>query len=425
MKAKEIRNQIESINKKNFWGMQSFKMGTALGVSLAYEVSVLKTWRDSLISLYLSFFYCFAVKRTGDGKLMFLFPSNNMGATWHSQGCLDMAKLVKNGTLATINIYKSNALRKENIINILYSPLWFLQMLKEPLTLKQKLYLVGKLGICKKWATRFSQEIESCSPALVTTYCDSHMYDNIAAQCCRIKNIPTATFQHGMYAASTDTTFSDGFELFVSDIFLAWGEYTKACAIGGSISPERIYITGSAKAIKKIHMVPDTPVFGVMLSGYCFGHEQGINSQLIKLANELAQSLGLKYIIKPHFSDKVSSWEHLYNQDLVEYICENNESIEYLASSMRFFLCPSTSTVAFDFINIGAITFVHHNEYENHHSFCFGKLSFKTIDDLIYLTKWSDEFREDYLKESDAVDQYAFAADSNSSYMKFFERYYN
>jgi len=418
MTANNIRKLIALLNKKSFCGLRQYKMGTALGVSIDFELDHVKTWHASLSSIYIAFFYKFLLDVIGFGKLLFLFSSGIFCVTRHSKGCFDIANEEPNGRVVVYSQRKSGLFDKTNIVNIFLSSVWFIQLLNVPVSLKQKLYLVGKIGCCRKWILALSNEVGTSHPTLVTTYCDSHIYDNISAQFSRWENIPTATFQHGIYPASSEDLFSSGFELFVSNYFLAWGEYTKECAIASKVLSENIRIVGSLLRVDKIKEIPNDPVFGVMLSGSNTGK---INLQLLELANDLAQRMGLKYIVKPHHNDTSALWGKICETGLVEHVCENNESLEQLAVKARFFLCPSTSTVAFDLVHIGAITFVHQNPYENHHTSCFGRLCFKSIEELLELIEWSVARREEYEKVAESIDTYAFASNGANAYQQFFE----
>jgi len=418
-KADKSRELIALIDSKKFVGLKPYKIGTAFGGHISAGLGA-TSWRSSFFALLCGWiFRGFEIEYSGTGPLLFIYSPSYTKVELHKQNLCKIANIIPNSR-TLIGQPRRPKLDTKGFFTVFYFPLWLLQMLRLPFNFKQKLFLIGQLGQCKNWLSLFLDEINRTKPTLVTLYSDSRMYENITAQCCRGKCIPTATLQHGMYSEPTVNSFS-GFELFVSDTLLAWGEYTKECAIRSKIAPERIYKAGLMGVVEKVAEIPDLPVFGVMLSG-AVEHAEQINTELIVVANEVANKFNLRYIVRPHPGEEYP-YPLPYQEKLMEYVCDDNTSLQQLANSVRFFISPSTSTVAFDLIHMGAVSFMHNNSYENFFSSCFGKLNFKSICDIIALVRWSSEFRGEYETEAAIIDKYVFTSNEKQSYQLFFENY--
>lgn len=417
MKTEDSRKLISLINNKNFFGLKSFNMGTALGVPIYIEKEKV-TWFRSFFSLLKgSIMTNFKIEISGTGKLLFLFSPNHIGREFQLRDFMYIAQIMSENQIFLAH-YRKNIDIKGILISLFF-PVWFLQMSHLQLSFKQKLYLTGQLGMCKKWVSFLLRKINVENSALMTTFCDLHMYDNITAQYCRLNGIPTATLQHGIYLPSTNSNFSLAYELMVSDTFLAWGEYSKNCAIQSNIDPSNIYVAGITNKVKKIANTPKVSIFGVILSGNL--ENEQINATLIMIANEIAQKLNYQYIIKLHPNGSYPC-THLYHKDYLKSVYDKTVSMQHLANNVCFSICVGDTTALYELIHMGAMAFKHEYFHESYIPNC-GEFCFKTADELFELINWSNECREEYEKRVNGLDRYIFANNSEQSYRLFFEKY--
>jgi len=416
LNASEIRKLISILDNVRFAGMQEYRLGTALGVSIPGIKSI--SFGDGIKSLVKGIINDFSLVCEGYGRSWFVFP--------HFKSYIESVPVVYKLYNISYNIPDSrvyhiehrNCLDLTGLSNAFRYIVWLAAMRSLPLKFGQRLYLAGQIGQCRKWHSQFSREIKADVPGMVTTYCDSHIYDNISTQCCRLMSITTATFQHGLYPAASDKVFSDGYELFLSDTLHAWGEQSRDAAIQSKIDQSRINVAGRVIKTERLTGIPDSNAFGVMLSGN-MQDEGRINTQLIELAEGYSRDTGSRYILKPHpfGSFKVTD---LCDGNCLEIVDRKDFSLRSLAEKVEFFICPSTSTIAFDLINMGAVVFVCINQIENHFDPYLKGLCFNELEELSDLVEWYRSNKMEYERLAASIDEFVFSDGAEQAYIEFY-----
>lgn len=138
---------------------------------------------------------------------------------------------------------------------------------------------------------------------LVTTFCDAHGIENMAAQIANNRGITTATLQHGQYrflGKKHENADMEAYANFVSDYLLAWGEITKTEFEKAGVDPRRIVLAGALKPFSYnayIETDNDNSIFGVVLSGENLSNS---NQKMIAIAEEISSKIGMKYFLRFH-----------------------------------------------------------------------------------------------------------------------------
>ena len=415
MDARRIRELISIINNKRFTGFKGYKMGLTLGVFLSTFAERV-TWRSSLGSLAHGFAvlnYC--ISDSGGGNKLFLYTPSYMERVLFKEEFRDISRLADDRRLITSNTRKMR-FSPRSATNILLILPWLFETMQLPLNTKQRLYIMGLMGQCRSWLAYFRNAIKNNPPALVTTFCDAHMLDNITVQYCRKKGIPTATLQHALFFYNNEL-FQSSFELMVSDKILVWGEQSATAAQLYGIHSDKIYVAGPLSTVSGSHRVPDTKTFGVVLSG----GSDSMNNALVAIANETAKILGCRYVIRPHPNNDVKNTYGSDNECL-ESVNDNSQSLEFFTQQVGFILCVSGTTALFEMMRMGAVVFKFNYPYKQ--SFPEqGELSFSTTNEVIDILKSVNDDIGAYFIRTDRIISHVFGYNDVSAYKLFFKMY--
>lgn len=137
----------------------------------------------------------------------------------------------------------------------------------------------------------------------LVTFCDAHPMENMLTQLARARGLRTCTNQHGQYRLLDRTNMSadaEAYANFVSDKLLCWGEATRKEFTKAGFSEDRLAVSGWIRRWGPQPAQPGGPskgVFGVMLNG---DNGRPSNIHLIRVAEELAHSFDLRYVVRLH-----------------------------------------------------------------------------------------------------------------------------
>lgn len=222
---------------------------------------------------------------------------------------------------------------------------WYTSLNKFEIEDDLRWFLVKRLVVCKKLERYIKKyAVEKRISCFISLY-DAHDTDNILSQYFQHHNIPTITLQHGHFKSSvylSDSAFSFGvaFKGFVSDYFLAWGDYAKEEAISDGISPQKIITVGTLKdQPNKIEKWEKNRVFGLVLNGR-YGYDE--NRYLLNYADKISEKLDLKYIIRQHPSKQKKESEFQKNKRVVA-MSNSTESLYELAQKCDFIICGNST----------------------------------------------------------------------------------
>ena len=138
--------------------------------------------------------------------------------------------------------------------------------------------------------------------AVIVTFSDALPWDNFVAQLGKVMGARTITAQHGQYrllGPENVTADAEAYVNFVSDTMLVWGQATVDEFEKAGIARERLAVVGWIRSWPESPGTPKTQreVFGVILNGEN-GHRS--NYELMRVAEELAIELGMKYVARAH-----------------------------------------------------------------------------------------------------------------------------
>ena len=207
------------------------------------------------------------------------------------------------------------------------------------LTKGQKQALLSRMIVFKQFDL-FLDTINLQQYRLVVVSFDAHSLDRFLVHRCKKDQIITATLQHGIVNAPIDinTWEYTGIELCssISDYFLAWNQFTYDEAKKCNVDLNRIKIAGILKCIElpvlSYKRGINNNIFGILLDN---ARGDLNNRKMIPIANELAQVINFKYVIRFHPSYKGNEYDDLIDfnfyqgQDKHETLAEYAQSIEF------------------------------------------------------------------------------------------------
>lgn len=263
---------------------------------------------------------------------------------------------------------------------------WLRQMRKMDLCYLNKLQLVANLLEAKNFINRMEKEIDITDYTSLVTFCDAHLIDNYFTQYCSQKGLITATLQHGSYKASShnENLFNAGFEGFISDYFLAWGEYTKKHAIESGIKAQKVICLGVPQYINMIenYEIKKTKnCFCVILDADNYEKD---NDQMIKIADQFAEKVNLKYRIKAHPPTINKDYSTMTNSNNMLGYVPIYSTIEELIGKYDFYII-SNSSVLTELIYLNQIVFHKTPEFCKNNYEDLKLISFETKDELFCL----------------------------------------
>jgi len=224
---------------------------------------------------------------------------------------------------------------------------WNRKLKKVRFPSSERYFIIKRLLKCYKFYVFLKQKNSELSHlGGVVFQFDGLDTENLFSQYCNAIGIPTFTLQHGHFHHTefideTNYFISVPFEGFVSDYFLAWGEYTKREAIRNGINEKKILEVGSLKTdYPPLRNSGCTKIFGVILNG-TLGYIE--NAYLIDFAEKIYKKYGYRYILRPH---PTKSTQDFLKPDHKGFLEESNSKVESIydfAGQVDFCLCGNSS----------------------------------------------------------------------------------
>jgi len=277
-------------------------------------------------------------------------------------------------------IVNDKVLKYTNLFKIFLIMYYFFKIRK--LSVREKFIAANLVARRKGLVPKIKRLLKNNKYKLVITFCDAHITSNLVAQVANQMGITTVTLQHGQYVyyePGTEVVHCETYENFISDYMLVWGQYTIDELSKAGIDSKRLLISGSLKEntipIVKLDEVKKT--FGVVLSNAAMTDS---NIRLIQIANEIAEALKYKYIIRAHPLDNINKYNEYINSDLLLLPMHRKLPFESYVSKVDFNIIH-LSSVYLELLEIGSPVFVYVDEFNK------GKLGeyneiFESIDEF-------------------------------------------
>ncbi|EHZ2591252.1 hypothetical protein K5N19_001961 [Vibrio parahaemolyticus] len=225
------------------------------------------------------------------------------------------------------------------------------------------------------------------------TLCDNTPYENLFAQISNYHEIETYTCQHGLYSYFGDefTANRTLYESLVSKNLLSWGKATEL-ELNQYTQRSFDYIpvgnqTFNLNEIKKLKRScrKETNIFGVILNGEA---QKKNNAILIKIAEEISQSLGIKYLVRMHPNNRLEDYKSVLGKNCyaIDYFC--NEEYFLMTS---FSIANSTGLTALCYF-IGHMVFLFNKDLGKQYN--NDEISFNDIESFLLIYDSSPNINE-------------------------------
>lgn len=394
------------LNRIQFVGLKGISLGAALSIPIAYSSETKKHQLfyiiRSILSLLFTLSYRYNIKnRSGQEtkKVMFYFSHiysqrKDYILTMNKVKALYDNRCDFTGKYSNKKAY--NKITFSAIKDVAYIPIWLYQIRKLSCRLTTKLLFISYMLEAKKWYDYLLKNIKPEKYHALITFFDARLYDNILVQYFKKHKVVTATLQHGHFNATrhgADSRQEIGiaFEGFVSDRFLAWGEYTKFEAMKNGLSSKQIICVGCPKYIgyQKCYTQKESGIFGLVLDG---GNTLTYRSniEMIQIANELARKKNMRYVIKPHPVSDMSVFEAYINKRYLYNMADKNTTVEEYAIAVDFSLAMGSAVYA-ELLYIGEIAFRYISEASPDRYELIQWGTVKNADDLLALIELYQE----------------------------------
>lgn len=335
MNTTKLFSNLDGISFKGFPNVRwNFVFGR-LSLFLQCNEFGMRAKVGNVLNFFYSLFFpkvpCYSIEVKSEKGILFLCTCCDRKTNidkLHIAGDLILNKTVILGkSHRTFNIiYTINILRNMSC--------WFLSIRKRNISFIQKLIILNRLAYLYQVLAYINENIQVRDYSLFVSFYDSLTEDSFWEEIFRLKNIKTASLQHGQFITyREDTLINCGIELrtFKSDFLLCWNNFTKREAMISGIEESKLPILGIIGYAEKVHWSqwtkPNNNIFGVVI-----GHPDYIdeNIVLINAANHLSRAKGFKYYLKLHpnykedfFKDVVDSSYYIGNVvkgiDMIDY----------------------------------------------------------------------------------------------------------
>lgn len=199
---------------------------------------------------------------------------------------------------------------------------------------------------------------------VIGTFCDASCADNLTAQVGKMNGAKTFTLQHGQYRIlrqGFENADAESYKNFISDILLAWGDATRDEFVKYGIDENRVIPVGALKKFSFNHRLMekvDTKIFGVILSGDTYKES---NIKMIKIANEIARRINMRYLIRFHPRNKKGIYVKYINTDFLFSHSHNLSNYAY-ARKVEFSIIHMTGTFV-EMLSLNSPIFIFDDEY--------------------------------------------------------------
>lgn len=258
------------------------------------------------------------------------------------------------------------------------------------------------------------KKIDFSDYKLVVVYSELSPDENFLVQYAKKMGLKTATLQHGVFVARKNDSqpVDRGIQLRESivDYFLAWNKFTEDNAILEGMNPEKIFTLGIPKFINYASKPEiDTikkDIFGVVLNGFTPEFDAQ-NREMIRYANQIADRLNIKYILRYHPDMKGYEYANLCTTRCCGI--NDDKSISEYAKKVDFSIVDASS-VFIELVFIKHPVFRISNAKDDVYSTLSIDGAFSTVDELERLINTKNVISErafDYLcNTNDVFDSY-------------------
>jgi hypothetical protein len=228
---------------------------------------------------------------------------------------------------------------KINCIGICF--LWLLQMSSLQDSLLSKLMYIARLLSAKAFLDSFQKNVQFINYNLLVTLADFQLQANVLTQFFSLKNIATATLQDGNPIKMPEfitapQQFMPAFNAFVSDYYLAWGDYYKEVAVSWGMNKDKVISLGMPKYIDKTTkpiLNIKSKIFAVLLDNV---PNIDNNISLIKDADYIAEKMNMKYIIRLHPASDLSLYEKYKKNKYCHSFCQKSTPVSEFLEDKAF-----------------------------------------------------------------------------------------
>lgn len=227
---------------------------------------------------------------------------------------------------------------------------WSIQSLTQGFSLRNLLYFLPFLKVAQD-SDKSLKKINPSKYKLFVVYSDLSPDENCLVQYFNKEGIDTATLQHGAFSIkkSREKYRFEGIQYIYSKskYFLTWNQYTVDMVNNAGYDTKNYVVLGMPKYINFIsENLKQTEmkkgVFGVLLNVYAPDLDEQ-NKKMIKVANEIAERLNCKYVVRYHPTMDNKTYENLYSERFLEV--DKTKTIADHASSVDFTILGSSSAL--------------------------------------------------------------------------------
>lgn len=324
---------ISKLNNIEFINLKKIRVGNVLTVPIfnatknevKYSVT-LKIMARAILNYKYS-----VVKKSNNPKIYFLLSSHNLMRKDHYNSFKNVSGLVEERCELIAQEKPYFKLSLKGILYDILIPIWIFQMRSLNIGLKDKLFFAASLAQGLSETNIVYRNIDLNSINLFVSYYDASICESLITQKLNMKNIVTATLQHGHFIKKQPNFTSS-----LSKNFLAIGNYDKELAIESGLNSEDVYPLGLAKYIGRPEYenltIKETSLIGVVLDG----KEYNVNNKiLINKANIIAKKQNKKLVIRCHPGDYIENYSDVVCKDIT-LVCGENESLENFFERVEF-----------------------------------------------------------------------------------------
>ena len=368
MLIERFRAIVRELNEIRFVGLTDYDMGSSITVQVkdllqSYPESIKTIFKRLIVSVFFKQ-YTYNHEIQPGAKILFLFSQSYAERGDHKKTFNKVTSLLKSkDTLIAEVRHKMFDIRGSLLL--IYLPIWLMQMRKVDINFKYKLYLASSIVESKKWVSSMEFKISPQKYNLLVTFCDAHLADNLLTQRFKKAGVATATLQHGWYNktlkdAEDFSKIGLGFEGFLSDNILIWGDYIKTNAIQSGVVLKSLICAGHPRYIGYTDVIKGGKdnMFGIILGRSMHYYKQE-NIKLIEIANSVSEELGVRYVVKFHPGDtaaEIREYDDLIKPECLYKTYQNAASLGTYIMDVELSIV-GTSSVYADLLYMGEIVF--------------------------------------------------------------------
>lgn len=290
MEYDEIAQQLEQAVADDFIGFE-------IGRAMAYPLINYRKSKKLALAVLLHPIRYGGYTAEGTGKIAFFWGGDYSSRADHWNKFEQCEKLL--GEPVLIKERPSVRLATVHALCIWRVIRWWAKMRTLKVSATEKWYLAAMLYQIYCELLDLDKMQLKAQINLLVAFCDAQKSDTIAVQYFKKTGIKTATLEHGYY----DPNFileRLAYRNSLSDYFLCFGPVSKKHGVEQGLPEEKMISLGMLENIQDANIrsdIQNTKQFGVALT---YGTYDDENELILDIANELAHSCGITYIVRPH-----------------------------------------------------------------------------------------------------------------------------